>query len=67
MRVLTWPFRMIFAFVGLLFGMIGRLLSAILGLVFLLVGIIICFTLVGAIVGIPMSILGAALFIRSFF
>jgi hypothetical protein len=45
----------------------GRLVAAVLGLVFMIVGFIITLTVVGAIVGIPMMIFGLLLTFRAIF
>jgi len=45
----------------------GRLVAVILGFVLLLVGIIVSLTVVGAIVGIPLAILGFLLVLRGLF
>jgi len=45
----------------------GRLVAVILGFVLLLVGIIVSLTVVGAIVGIPLAILGFLLILRGLF
>lgn len=67
MRILLFPFFAIWTFIGILFKLLGKLMSAIVGTVILIVGLILTFTLIGAIVGIPLSILGFLLIIRAFF
>jgi len=64
---LLWPFWAIWRLVILIIEFTGRLVGAILGLVFMLVGVILCFTIVGLIVGIPLTIFGFMLTIRSLF
>ena len=44
-----------------------RLVGAILGLVFLIVGVVLTVTVIGAIVGVPFIIFGLLLVIRSLF
>lgn len=66
-RVLTWPFRMVWSFIGMLFLAIGKLVSLILGLALIVAGVVATLTVVGAIVGIPLIIAGVLLFFRSFF
>ncbi len=46
---------------------LGRLIAAILGLVFMIVGGVLCLTIIGAIVGIPLALFGFTLMIRGFF
>lgn len=67
LRVLFWPFRMMWSFVGILFLGLGKLITFILGLTLLGVGIALCCTLIGAIVGIPLIAVGGTMTLRSFF
>jgi hypothetical protein len=64
---LLYPFWLIWRLVIWIIEATGRLICAILGLVFMIVGIILTVTLVGAIVGIPLIIFGFMLTIRSLF
>jgi len=47
--------------------MTGRLLAMILGIVLMLAGFLVSLTIIGAIVGIPLAIVGFLLFIRGIF
>ncbi|MDD5919531.1 MAG: hypothetical protein PUD73_10670 [bacterium] len=67
LRVLTWPFRMVWSFVGMIFLGIGKLFSMILGIILAVVGVALSYTIVGAIVGIPLIVLGVTMFFRSLF
>lgn len=67
LRVLFWPFKMLWSFVGVVFLAIGKLMSLLLGLLITVIGAVLCATLVGAIVGIPLVILGVTMMIRSLF
>lgn len=67
LRVLFWPFKMLWSFVGVVFLAIGKLMSLLLGLLITVIGAVLCATLVGAIVGIPLIILGVTMMIRSLF
>ena len=67
LRVLTWPFRMVWSFVGMIFLGIGKLFSMILGIILAVVGVALNCTIVGAIVGIPLIVLGVTMFFRSLF
>ena len=67
LRVLTWPFRMVWSFVGMIFLGIGKLFSMILGIILAVVGVALGCTIVGAIVGIPLIVLGVTMFFRSLF
>jgi hypothetical protein len=59
-----WPFAAIWNLVAWIVGITGRMIAVILGLVFLIVGAILTVTVIGAIIGIPMIILGLLLVIR---
>lgn len=62
-----WPFWAIWKLViGIVAGT-GRLVAVILGLVFLIVGVVLTITVVGAIVGIPFIIFGLLLMVRGLF
>lgn len=67
LRVLTWPFRMVWSFVGMIFLGIGKLFSMILGIILAVVGVALSCTIVGAIAGIPLIVLGVTMFFRSLF
>jgi hypothetical protein len=59
-----WPFAAIWNLVAWIVNLTGRLVAVILGLVFLIVGVILTITIVGAILGIPMILFGILLVIR---
>ena len=62
-----WPFWAIWKLViGIVAGT-GRLVAVILGLVFLIVGVLLTVTIVAAIVGIPFIIFGLLLIVRGLF
>lgn len=66
-KIILWPFTLVWSFVGLIFKLLGCMLSAILGFVFIIIGAVLTITIVGAIVGIPMIISGTMLIIHSIF
>ena len=63
---LLWPFYAICWLVAFILESTGRLVGAILAVIFIILGIILTITFVGAIVGIPMTILGIGMLIRCF-
>ena len=67
LRVLTWPFRMVWSFIGIVFLGIGKLLSMLLGVILAAIGVALCCTIIGAIMGVPLVVLGVALFLSSLF
>ena len=62
-----WPFWAIWKLVIGIVAATGRLVAVILGLVFLIVGVVLTVTVVGAIVGIPFIIFGLLLMVRGLF
>ena len=62
-----WPFTMLWRLIATIVGLTGRFLAMVLGLVFIVVGVIVSLTVFGAIIGIPMAIIGLLLFIRGIF
>ncbi len=62
-----WPFWAIWRLVIGIVAATGRLVAVILGLVFLIVGVVLTVTIVGAIVGIPFIIFGLLLIGRGLF
>ncbi len=67
MRILLWPFTALWFLLGLVLRLTGRLLAAVLGLKFIIIGILLIFLVVAPPVGIPLIILGFLLMIRSIF
>ena len=60
LRVSTWPFRMVWSFIGIVFLGIGKLLSMLLGVILAAIGVALCCTIIGAIIGVPLVVLGVA-------
>ncbi len=67
MSWLLWPFIALWRLVTTILEMTGRFVALVLGLVFMLVGALISLTIVGAIVGIPLFIVGFLLVLRGIF
>ncbi len=63
----TWPFVMIWRLVTGALKFTGRLLGILLGLLLLIIGVALSFTVIGAIIGIPLTILGFMLIMRGLF
>ena len=66
-HVLTFPFLVVWRLVELAVGLTGRLLALAIGLVLLLVGALLTATVVGAILGVPLLLLGLLLLVRAIF
>ena len=62
-----WPFTALWQLLATIVGLTGRFVAMVLGLVFIIVGVIVSLTVVGAIVGIPMAIIGLLLFLKGIF
>jgi hypothetical protein len=58
------PFIWLWNLIAYIVTLTGRLVAVILGIVFMLVGVLLTITVVGAIVGIPFIIIGILLIIR---
>lgn len=64
---LLWPFVAIWNLVAWILQLTGRLVAAILGLVFMILGALLTVTVIGAVVGLPMIVFGFLLMVRSIF
>ena len=62
-----WPFTALWHLLATIVGMTGRFVAMVLGLVFIIVGVIVSLTVIGAIIGIPMAIIGLLLFLKGVF
>lgn len=63
----AWPFIALWKLIAGIVALTGRLVAVILGFVLLLVGILVSLTVVGAILGIPLAIVGFLLVMRGLF
>ena len=62
-----WPFAALWKLLAVIVELTGRFLAMVLGLVFILVGAIVSLTVIGAIIGIPLAIIGLLLLLRGIF
>ena len=62
-----WPLTAIWRLLATIVGLTGRFVAMVLGRVFMIVGVLVSLTVIGAIVGIPMAIIGLLLFVRGIF
>jgi hypothetical protein len=65
--VLLWPFVMLWAFVGFVLRTVGRIVCGVLGLALMAVGVALSLTVVGAIIGVPLTAFGLLLLVRALF
>jgi len=63
----AWPFVALWKLIAGIVALTGRLVAVILGFVLLLAGILVSLTVIGAIVGIPLGIVGFLLILRGLF
>jgi hypothetical protein len=64
---LLWPFHALWQLLALILQLTGRVLGIILGLLLLIAGIVLSLTVVGAVVGVPLALLGFMLMLRGLF
>lgn len=62
-----WPFVALWRLVTWILEMTGRFVAILLGIVFMVVGVIVTLTVIGAIVGVPMFLFGVLLVLRGLF
>ena len=61
---LLWPFAVLFRLIAGLLILGGRFLVMVLGMVFIFVGLLVSLTIVGAIVGVPLALVGVWMVFR---
>lgn len=64
---LLWPFVALWRLLAMIVEFTGRLVAVILGAVMMIVGAVVSLTVVGAVVGVPLAILGFLLILRGLF
>ena len=64
---LLWPFYAVWRLLTFVLGVIGRLLSALLGIILMTAGVTITLSVVGAPFGVPLAALGFLLLVRALF
>jgi hypothetical protein len=62
-----WPFAAIWKLLAVIVELTGRFVAMVLGSVLILVGVLVSLTIVGAIIGIPLAIIGLLLLFRGMF
>ncbi|MBN2388664.1 MAG: hypothetical protein JXB85_16725 [Anaerolineales bacterium] len=62
-----WPFVALWKLVVGVVALTGRLVAVVLGLVFLIVGVLLSVTIIGAIIGVPFIVFGFMLIVRGLF
>jgi hypothetical protein len=64
---ILWPFIALWRVLTGIILVTGRLVAIILGGVFILVGVIVSLTVIGAVIGIPVALFGLMLILRGLF
>lgn len=62
-----WPFWALWALVSWILKLTGRLVAVALGLILMIAGFLVSLTIIGAIIGIPLFIIGLLLVFRGLF
>lgn len=61
------PFSALWKLITGILGLTGRLVAGIIGTVFVVLGVVLCITVIGAIAGVPLIIIGILLVLRCLF
>jgi hypothetical protein len=62
-----WPFWAIWRLLSFIVELTGRLVAVVLGLVLMIVGALVSLTVIGAVIGVPLILIGFLLVLRGFF
>ena len=62
-----WPFVAVWRLLTMILALTGRIICAVLGLVFMAFGVTISLSIVGAPLGVPLAAFGLLLLVRSLF
>jgi hypothetical protein len=65
--ILLWPFVTLLQMVAAIVKLVGRVFALFIGLVLMIVGAALTLTIVGAVIGVPLAMVGLLLVIRSLF
>jgi len=65
--ILLWPFYAIWRLLTFILEVVGRLLSALIGIGIMVAGVTITLSVVGAPIGIPLASLGFLMLVRALF
>lgn len=66
MSILLWPFKFLWGLFTLLLSLTGRVLGIIIGLALVTAGAVLTLTIVGAVIGVPLLIIGILIIICAF-
>lgn len=67
LKILLFPFRLLWTLVTKLVEAIGILLGLLIGALLMAIGILLCFTVIGAFIGVPMAVIGFFILLRALY
>ncbi|MCI0708898.1 MAG: hypothetical protein L0154_01935 [Chloroflexi bacterium] len=67
MSVLLWPVKATWHLTAAVLEVLGRMLSLVVGFLLVIIGIVVSLTVIGAVIGIPLMLLGFVLILRGLF
>lgn len=67
LRVAFWPVRVAWRIVTAIVNAIGILLGLLLGAALMAIGILLCYTLIGAFIGAPLTVIGFLILLRALY
>ena len=62
-----WPFAAIWKLLAVIVELTGRFIAMVIGILLMILGGVISLTIIGAIVGVPLAIIGLLLFLKGIF
>ncbi len=65
--VVLWPVIALSTLLAAMIKVVGRAIAFVLGFVLMIFGVVLCLTIIGAIVGVPRVLFGLALVVRGLF
>lgn len=65
--IIFFPFKLITMITKFILSLAGKMISAIIGLVLIIVGLILCATIIGMFIGIPLILIGVNLVLTALF
>ncbi len=66
-RLICWPFTLAARIIGGVLSATGRFVAFLLGLALCAVGAVLCVTIIGLVLGLPLCLLGFGMMIRAIF
>jgi hypothetical protein len=64
---LFWPFLGLWRLIARIVGLTGRLVAVVLGLALMIVGVVLSVTIIGAVAGVPLAVVGLLLVLKGIF